>query len=198
MKVGIKWHVRAWITDIIVGSANWQLTGMVVPIHSQLVVKKTHFFLVKKRKGSFRNISLRYWERKITLFHFCKWTLNRKMSSGFTKASPFRKALNTALALLISKIFLLVAGSYSLLLFSAIHTTWKILLCILDFLLPFRFLIGEQSKRRIIGLTVWDRNVGDLLLNAKGSILLSIHAHESQAHQFSSFHGGGSEKPSWF
>lgn len=41
MKVGIKLHIRAWITDIIVGSGNGWLTGIVVPIHSQLVVKKT-------------------------------------------------------------------------------------------------------------------------------------------------------------
>lgn len=133
---------------------------------------------VKKGKGSFRSISLRYREREITLFHFYKWMLNGNMSSGFTKASPFRKALNSALALLISNILLLVAGSYSLLLFTANHTTWKIFLCTLDFLLPFRFLTGEQSKR-VIGLSVWDRNVRDLLLNAKGSILLSIPARES-------------------
>lgn len=76
------------------------------------------------------------------------------MSSGFTKASPFRQALNTTLALLISKIFLLVAGSYLLFLFTVIHTTWKILLCMLDFLLPVKFLIEEQRKRRIIWLTV--------------------------------------------
>lgn len=111
MNVGIKWHVRAWITDIIVGSANWRLTGTVVPIHSQLVVKKTQnptIACVKKRKGSFRNISLRYWERKITSFHFYKRTHNGKTSRGFTRAGPFRKALNTGLALLISKIFLLL------------------------------------------------------------------------------------------
>lgn len=64
------------------------------------------------------------------------------MSSGLTETM-----LNAAFALLVSKIFLLTAT------LTAIHTNWKILLCTLDFFLPFKFMIGEQSKRRIIGLS---------------------------------------------
>lgn len=135
------------------------------------------------RQGHSEGFFLTYQEGQITLFHFYKWTLNGKMSSGFTKPSPFGKALNTALATLKPKIFWSVAGSYWSLLFTAIHTTWEILLCILDFHLPFRFSTGEQSRRRITRLTLCDRNVKDLFLNAKGSILLSIPARESSAHQ---------------
>lgn len=80
------------------------------------------------------------------------------------------------------------------------------------FFLPFKFLTGEQSKRRIIGLSAWDRNVKDLLLDAKVSILLSIPACGSWEHQlekcsptanvtlqdFNNFCASGSEKAVWF
>lgn len=126
------------------------------------------------------------------------------------RSRPIQKSLKHCFSpQLISKIFVLVAGSYLLLLFIAFNIAGKILLCVLDFLLHVRFLSGEQRIGRIIGLTVRDRNVKDLLLNAKGSFLLSIPACESQAHQlekscpkakvmtqdFSSFLADGSEKP---
>lgn len=79
---------------------------------------------------------------------------------------PFRKALYTALAPFISKIFLLLAESYSLLLSTAIHVTGRMKLCVLGFLPCIRFLTGERSTVGIIGLTVRDINVKDLLLNA--------------------------------
>lgn len=85
-----------------------------------------------KKKGHSEPFLIRFGKEKVPYFTFYKRALNSKMSSGITEASPFGKALNAALALLVSKIFLLTAA------LAAIHTIWKILLCILDFFLAFQ------------------------------------------------------------
>lgn len=117
MKVGIKLHIRAWITDIIVGSGNGWLTGIVVPIHSQLVVKKNSA-CVKGRKGDIQNhFSLVLGKKNYLISLFINEHSTAKCPLALQK-----QALNTALSLLVSKIFLLTAA------LTAIHTTWKILL----------------------------------------------------------------------
>lgn len=126
MKVGIKWHIRAWITDIIVGSGNGWLTGIVVPIHSQLVVKKNLSLCEGKKRGHSEPFLLGFGKEKLPYFTFCERTLNSKMSSGLRE---------TSLKYCFSPV-----GIQNILTaaFTAIHTTWKILLCTLDVFSAFQ------------------------------------------------------------